>query len=157
MRRGAPDRFGLLRSLGQLGYRNSARPNRMDRLALEPRRCAAEAAVREAGRIAAAFYARRSGLRIDRKGVQDLVSEADRACEDAIVAALSRAFPDDGFLGEEGGRRGGSGDALWVIDPIDGTHNFLTGIPFWCVSIALVVGGEAVLGVIFDPGADELF
>jgi myo-inositol-1(or 4)-monophosphatase len=124
---------------------------------LEPRRRAAEAAVREAGQIAAGFYARRSSLRIDRKGVQDLVSEADRACEDAIVAALSRAFPDDGFLGEEGGRRGGSGDALWVIDPIDGTHNFLTGIPFWCVSIALVVGGEAVLGVIFDPCADELF
>jgi myo-inositol-1(or 4)-monophosphatase len=129
----------------------------MDRLAIEPRRRAAEAAVRQAGKLAAGFYARRSSLRVDRKGAQDLVSEADRACEDAIVRALSRDFPDDGFLGEEGGRRGGSGDALWVIDPIDGTHNFLTGIPFWCVSLALVVGREAVLGVVFDPCADELF
>jgi myo-inositol-1(or 4)-monophosphatase len=124
---------------------------------LEARRRAAEAAIREAGEVAAGFYGRRASLRIDRKGAQDLVSEADRACEDLIVAALSRDFPDDGFLGEEGGHRGGSGDTVWVIDPIDGTHNFLTGVPFWCVSLALVVGREPVLGLIFDPSADELF
>jgi myo-inositol-1(or 4)-monophosphatase len=121
------------------------------------RLAAAEPVVRRAGRIAADFFARRATLAIDRKGAQDLVSEADRSCEDFIVAELARTFPDDGFLGEEGGRRGGSGEALWVIDPIDGTHNFLTGIPFWCVSLALVAGEEAKLGLIYDPTADELF
>jgi len=124
---------------------------------LDARLAAAEAAIREAGDLAAGYFSRRETLLIDRKGAQDLVSEADRACEEQIVAALSRAFPQDGFLGEEGGRRNADAAALWVIDPIDGTHNFLTGIPFWCLSIGLVIGGEAVLGVIYHPAADELF
>jgi myo-inositol-1(or 4)-monophosphatase len=124
---------------------------------IEARLGAAETILRDAGGIAADYFARRATLAIDRKGAQDLVSEADRACEDFIVAALARAFPEDGFLGEEGGRRGGSGGALWVIDPIDGTHNFLTGIPFWCLSLALVAGGEAVGGLIYDPVQDEMF
>ena len=124
---------------------------------IEARRSAAEAVVRAAGMIAADYFGRRASLVIDRKGAQDLVSVADRACEDFIVEALARDFGEDGFLGEEGGRRGGGGKAVWVIDPIDGTHNFLTGIPFWCVSLALVVANEAVLGLIYDPTADELF
>jgi myo-inositol-1(or 4)-monophosphatase len=118
---------------------------------------AAEAVVREAGKLAADFFSRRSSLTIDRKGAQDLVSEADRACEELIVAGLSRLFPADSFLGEEGGLRNAGGEAIWVIDPIDGTHNFLTGVPFWCVSLALVIGTESVLGLIYHPAADELF
>jgi myo-inositol-1(or 4)-monophosphatase len=74
-----------------------------------------------------------------------------------IVAGLARAFPADGFLGEERGARNPDADAIWVIDPIDGTHNFLTGIPFWCVSLGLAVRGRLVLGVIYKPLADELF
>jgi myo-inositol-1(or 4)-monophosphatase len=124
---------------------------------LDSRLRAAEAVVREAGRRAAAHFDRRELLSIDRKGAQDLVSEADRECEDLIVAGLARLFPKDGFLGEERGFRDPEAAAIWVIDPIDGTHNFLTGIPFWCVSVGLVVGGDLVLGIVYDPVAAELF
>jgi myo-inositol-1(or 4)-monophosphatase len=117
----------------------------------------AEAAIREAGKAASSYFSQRDRLTIDRKGAQDLVSEADRECEALIVAALARSFPGDGLLGEEGASRGLDADAVWVIDPIDGTHNFLTGVPFWCISIGLVVGGESVLGLIYHPAADELF
>jgi myo-inositol-1(or 4)-monophosphatase len=124
---------------------------------LDERLRAAEAVALEAGRLAAGHFARRHLLRVDRKGAQDLVSEADRACEDLIVGELARRFPDDGFVGEERGARNAGAAAVWVIDPIDGTHNFLTGIPFWCVSVGLAVGGEPALGVIHDPTAGELY
>jgi myo-inositol-1(or 4)-monophosphatase len=100
---------------------------------------------------------RRELLSIDRKGAQDLVSEADRVCEDLIVAGRFQLFPEDGFLGEELGSRNPKAAAIWVVDPIDGTHNFLTGIPVWCVSLGLVVGGELVLGIIYHPIAGELY
>jgi myo-inositol-1(or 4)-monophosphatase len=124
---------------------------------LDERLGAAEEAVREAGRLALDLFARRAHLRIDRKGAQDLVSEADRSCEDVIIDRLSRRFSGDGFLGEEGGARNPGAAAIWVIDPIDGTHNFLTGVPFWCVSVALVVAGEPVLGLIHHPIAGEFY
>ena len=122
---------------------------------LEIRRAAAEIAIREAGQLALSYY--RSGtLAIENKGVQDVVSEADRACEKLIVDGLSRRCPDDGFLGEEGGLTT-TGELTWIVDPIDGTANFVRGIPFWCVSIGLVSAGRAILGLIYDPVADELF
>lgn len=124
---------------------------------LDNRLRVAEAVVREAGRVAADHFARRELLSIARKGTQDLVSEADRACEDLIVAGLARLFPRDGFLGEERGSRNPDAAAVWVIDPIDGTHNFLTGIPFWCVSVGMVADGELVLGIIYHPLAGELY
>ena len=124
---------------------------------LDRRLNAAEEVVREAGRLAAGHFARRETLRVDRKGAQDLVSEADRACEDLIVQRLSRRFPTDGFLGEERGASNPTAVSVWVIDPIDGTHNFLTGIPFWCVSVGLVVAGELALGIIHNPLADEIY
>jgi myo-inositol-1(or 4)-monophosphatase len=124
---------------------------------LDERLAAAETAARAAGELAAAQFVRREQLSVDRKGAQDLVSEADRACEDLIVGLLANLFPSDGFLGEEGGWRNRDAAAVWVIDPIDGTHNFLTGIPFWCVSIGLAVAGRPVLGVVYSPLADELY
>src|SRR5215472_16699757 len=124
---------------------------------LDNRLRVAEVVIREAGRVAAEHFARRGLLRIDRKGTQDLVSEADRACEDLIVAGLARLFPSDGFIGEERGSRGVDAAAVWVVDPIDGTHNFLTGVPFWCVSVGLVAAGELVLGIIYHPLAAELY
>lgn len=129
----------------------------MSSLDLNRRLEVARDAIRAAGALAADFHARRASLAIDRKGVQDVVSEADRACEALIVARLTAAFPDDGILGEEGGSSNEGAAAVWVIDPIDGTHNFLTGVPFWCVSVGLVVDGEPVLGLILDPGRGELF
>lgn len=122
---------------------------------LESRRTAGEIVVREAGRLALSYY-RSATLAIEDKGVQDVVSEADRACEALIVGELSRRFPDDGLLGEEGGQTR-TGELTWIIDPIDGTANFVRGIPFWCVSIGLVSAGRAVVGLIYDPVADELF
>lgn len=125
--------------------------------ALDRRRHVAEAVIRDAGRLAADYFAGWQELAIVHKGAQDLVSEADRACEELIVARLAREFPDDGFLGEEGGSRNPGATAIWVIDPIDGTHNFLTGVPFWCVSIGLFCDDESVLGLIYHPPGDELF
>ena len=129
----------------------------MTPLDLGRRLSAGEAVIREAGRLAVEYFDRRSGLAVNRKGAQDLVSEADGACEELIVARLSALFPNDGFLGEEGGVRQGSGGLVWVIDPIDGTHNFLTGVPFWCLSIGLYGDGRSLLGLIYHPVEDELF
>ena len=116
----------------------------------------AETVIRKAGALAADYYSRRAALSIENKGVQDVVSEADRNCEELIVAALTRHFPEDGFLGEEGGLRS-EGKLIWVVDPIDGTDNFLRGIPFWCVSIGLVADRQALLGYIYNPVTEELF
>jgi myo-inositol-1(or 4)-monophosphatase len=88
----------------------------------------------------------------------DPVSEADRASERLIAERLLRARPDDGLLGEEGQapRRGSSG-RRWVVDPLDGTVNFLYGIPTWCVSIACEDDHGSVVGVVHDPNRDETF
>jgi myo-inositol-1(or 4)-monophosphatase len=116
---------------------------------------AAEAVARDAGNLAMRYLADPATLDVRSKGVQDVLTAADGAVERLIVATLRAAFPDDAFLGEEGGRvAGGTGDApCWVIDPIDGTANFARGLPTWCVSIALVVAGRTELGVIYDPSA----
>ena len=87
----------------------------------------------------------------------DLVSEADLASERAIAALLERERPDDGFLGEEGGGQRGSSGLRWVVDPLDGTINFLFGIPQWCVSVAVEDDDGTVAGAIVDPNWDELF
>src|SRR3546814_3464723 len=79
--------------------------------------------------------------------------------EELIRGKLEARFPEDGFLGEETGasQGGAAGQAVWVVDPIDGTSCFLGGMPTWCVSIALVVNGEIEIGVIHDPNVDELY
>ncbi len=123
---------------------------------LETRFAALRAVAREAGQLARRFFEDRASLTIARKGVQDLVSEADRKVEAQIIERLGRLFPEDGFLAEEGGARG-SREQLWVIDPIDGTNNFLRGIPYWGVSVAYVCEGRTELGVIYDPIYDELY
>jgi myo-inositol-1(or 4)-monophosphatase len=87
----------------------------------------------------------------------DLVSEADLAAERAIRELLSMRRPQDGFLGEEGGSAEGASGLRWVVDPLDGTVNFLFGIPQWCVSIAVRDGEGALAGAVYDPNRDELF
>jgi len=87
----------------------------------------------------------------------DLVSEADLASERLIRGRLARARPADGFLGEEGGGEEGPSGLTWVVDPLDGTVNFLFGIPQWCVSVALADAQGSLVGAIFDPCRDELF
>ncbi|CAN5899938.1 inositol monophosphatase family protein [soil metagenome] len=87
----------------------------------------------------------------------DPVSEADRAAETLLVERLRAARPDDGFLGEEGADRAGTSGLRWVLDPLDGTVNYLYGIGQWCVSVAVHDDDGALAGVVFDPLRDELF
>lgn len=99
-------------------------------------------------------------LNVVEKARHDYASEVDGLAEEAIVKELRRAYPEYAVLGEEGGAkpgRGGGSRFTWVIDPLDGTSNYLRGLPHWCVSIALVEGGEPLHGVIFDPLRNELF
>ena len=81
----------------------------------------------------------------------DLVSEADLSTERLIRSRLEAARPDDAIMGEEGDDRPGTSGLRWVVDPLDGTINFLFGIPHWCVSIACEDAGGALAGVVFDP------
>lgn len=113
----------------------------------------AEAAAREAGEILLSHYRARDRLDIRMKRAGDFVSEADLAAETHLRARL--ATGDDGWLGEETGAAQGA--RRWVVDPLDGTTNFLRGIPHWCVSVGLEVAGRPVLGVIHDPLRDETF
>ncbi len=87
----------------------------------------------------------------------DVVTEADRACEALLVEGITAARPDDGVLGEEGASTPGSSGVRWVVDPIDGTVNYLYGLPHWCVSIGVEVDGVTEVGVVFDATKDELF
>lgn len=98
-------------------------------------------------------------LRVERKGPNDFVSEADREAERRIVEIIRRAYPDHAILGEEGGAQGdvGSHGARWIIDPLDGTTNYLHGLPWYSVSIALEIKGRLEIGVVYDPNRNELF
>ena len=96
-------------------------------------------------------------LTIQNKDQNDFVSEVDRQAEQIVVRALQRAYPDHTFLGEEGGRQGANSDYEWVIDPLDGTTNFLYGIPHFSVSVALKHEGRLAVGVVYDPLRDETF
>ena len=122
---------------------------------LAARAAFAQELARTAGALATRYFRREIEFEAECKGPQDWVSAADRAVEAHIRAALARAFPGDAMLGEESG--GALGDRLWVVDPIDGTLNFVHGVRYWCVSIAFVADGVRQIGVIHDPSLDELF
>ncbi|HVS03284.1 MAG TPA: inositol monophosphatase family protein [Thermoanaerobaculia bacterium] len=100
---------------------------------------------------------RSAGLEIAAKGQNDPVTAADRESEQVIVEAIRRRFPDHAFLAEEGGAHGGTHELEWVIDPLDGTNNFLQGHPTWCVSVACRQRGEPLAGVVLDPQGGNLF
>lgn len=102
-------------------------------------------------------YRRRSQLVVEQKGRADFVSIADREAERTIVAHLRRAFPGHGFVTEESAPRRLGAAARFVIDPLDGTTNFLHGIPHFAVSIGFQLGGHMQAGVVFDPAKDEMF
>ena len=117
----------------------------------------AEAVAREAGRQLRDAFAGPLVNVTAKSSPTDLVSEADHAAERLIRDRLAAARPGDGFLGEEGGDEQGTTSLRWVVDPLDGTINFLFGIPQWAVSIACEDGDGTVAGVIYDPMRDELW
>lgn len=99
----------------------------------------------------------RSEMAVDYKvDLHDIVTIHDKRAEAAIRAVILASEPNSAIMGEEGGQIG-SGDVQWYVDPIDGTANFARGLAFWCVSIAAVIDGEAVAGVVYDPVADQMF
>ncbi|MEM6887181.1 MAG: inositol monophosphatase [Pseudomonadota bacterium] len=125
---------------------------------LADRRTQAEEIARSAGGLARDFFRDIGSLDISAKtGALDLVSNADIAVEKDIRAKLIEAFPDDGIIGEEHAPVPARSDWTWVIDPIDGTANFVVGLPQWCVILACVQGDGTRVGVIYDPCADEMF
>ena len=114
-------------------------------------------AARAAGDTIIRSWERADDLDVATKGRHDFVTEVDRFAEQRIVDTLSQAYPSHAILGEEGGtHREGSG-ARWIIDPLDGTTNFLQGLPHFAVSIALEVDGQLDQAVIYDPAKNDLF
>ncbi|MBA2663243.1 MAG: inositol monophosphatase [Bradymonadaceae bacterium] len=117
-----------------------------------------ESIAREAGKRIESE--RRAGFSISLKGKNDLVTNVDRSIETFIRAQLHALFPGDYVVGEEHGEDGPSEaktTRTWFVDPIDGTLNFATGVPLYCVSIALQIDGQTCVGVIYEPSRDELF
>lgn len=115
-------------------------------------------AATKAGRSLARDFGEVQNLQVSRKGPGDFVSQADHRAEDIIFKELSRARPGYGFLMEERGEvEGDDGQHRWLVDPLDGTTNFLHGIPVFAVSIALERQGELAAAVIYNPAMDELY
>jgi myo-inositol-1(or 4)-monophosphatase len=115
-------------------------------------------AARRAGRGLVRDFGEIENLQVSRKGAGDFVSAADRRAEEAIREELMGARPAYGWLGEESGEEEGRDETRrWIVDPLDGTTNFLHGLPHWAVSIALEHKGKIVAGVIYDPAKDEMF
>ncbi len=115
-------------------------------------------AAEKAAKIMIRDFGELEHLQVRKKGPSDFVSVADEKCERAIKETLLQARPDFGFLGEESGwTPAKDGAPRWIVDPIDGTTNFLHGIPHFCCSIALERDGKIDAGLIYDPIKDEMF
>ena len=114
-------------------------------------------AARKAGAIITRASSDIDRLTIRSKRKNDFVSEVDHAAEEAIIGVLREAYPAHGFLAEESGAENAEAEFVWVIDPLDGTTNFLHGFPQYCVSIGLLHKGVPNQAVVFDPNRNELF
>lgn len=141
-----------------MNLRNTAMSTAID---LDSRYTLACQLAREAGELAMQMFRNRAALEIEHKGLQDVVSIADREVENLIHERLREMFPEDAFLGEESAAN--ATDAMdrervvWIVDPIDGTSCFLNGMHAWCVSIGVLIDGEPSIGAVFDPNSGELF
>lgn len=114
-------------------------------------------AAREAGRFLKYSIGKVRSVEMKKGEERNLVSEIDRASEEKIIGMIRRHHPHHGILAEESGEERSQADYVWIIDPLDGTTNFLHGLPIFCVTIAIEYRKEVIAGVIYDPNLDELF
>jgi myo-inositol-1(or 4)-monophosphatase len=116
----------------------------------------ASMAARRGGSILIRYLNKLDRLKVEKKGHNDFVSDADRAAEEAVIEVIQRHYPEHAILAEESGVQGDS-DTVWIIDPLDGTTNFLHGFPQFCVSIGVQVKGRVEAAAVYDPMRQELF
>lgn len=115
-------------------------------------------AARAAGQTIMRAYTELDRVEVDAKGVNDFVTSVDREAEAAIIYQIRKSYPDHSIVGEENGEnRGTNQDYLWIVDPLDGTNNFVNGVPHFAVSIAMQYKGKTEVAVVYDPVRDELF
>jgi myo-inositol-1(or 4)-monophosphatase len=134
----------------------SASAPALSSLDLDRREAACRRLLVSAGRIAMDGYAKMAaGAEASLKGPQDFLTETDGRVEEHIRSELAHAFPEDGFLGEEGG--GSAAARIWVVDPIDGTANFMRGLPHFCVSMAFLDQDRVEIGGIANPATGETY
>ena len=122
----------------------------------------AEEVARRAGAVLEAHSVRRGEWQPEFKGRREMVTDADRAAEREVVGSIMERYPNHAVLAEEGeltprGQPSGGADMLWIVDPLDGTTNFVHGLPFYCVAVALSVRGEIVLGVVHAPALQQTY
>ena len=132
---------------------DSEREARLEARILDVALEAAEAA----GKLIRDAYLSGRPSRVSHKAEFDLVTEVDERAEEVLLEAIGSAFPDQAVLSEETGRISGASDYAWIVDPLDGTNNFVHRVPIFTVSVAAVFKGEPVVGVVFDPMRSELF
>ena len=113
-------------------------------------------AARRGGAILIRYLNKLDRIKVEKKGHNDFVSDVDRAAEDAVIEVILKHYPDHAILAEESGVRGES-DTVWIIDPLDGTTNFLHGFPQFCVSVGVQVKGRMEAAAVYDPMRQELF
>jgi myo-inositol-1(or 4)-monophosphatase len=114
-------------------------------------------AARKAGSIINRASLDGSGLEVRAKRQNDFVTRVDHAAEEAIIDVVKKAYPDHSILAEESGAADGKAEVQWIIDPLDGTTNFIHGFPQYCVSIAIRQRGALAHGVVYDPNRNEIF
>jgi myo-inositol-1(or 4)-monophosphatase len=114
-------------------------------------------AARKAGSIINRAALSSEGLKVRAKQANDFVTQVDQAAEEAIIGIVRHAYPEHGILAEESGRSEGAAEYVWIIDPLDGTTNFIHGFPQYCVSIGVQHRGALAHAVVYDPLKNELF
>lgn len=124
---------------------------------MEPLLNIAVSAARQAGEIIIRHMEQVDRLKITAKNGNEYFSEVDVKAEQAIISCIRKAYPEHGILAEESGSQDGDGESVWIIDPLDGTSNYLHGFPFFSVSIALKVKNRIEHGVVYDPLRHECF
>lgn len=113
-------------------------------------------AVREASKIMLRYYDQLDTLEVSEKSRNDFVTQVDKVAEEIIVEVIRASYPNHSIIGEEGTQIS-NGEFVWVVDPLDGTNNFIHGFPHFCISLAVKKGAEIIIGVIYDPIRQELF